>query len=95
MSSQVLNSNTTGVPTSSPVAESVVSNTTDQIPRHVNVWDYLVSYNDEKLLLSLTAERTRINVLDYLTIPERDTAIDGVNPFAYQESNDAWTIKVT
>ena len=69
-------------------------NTEDQISRHVNVWDYLDSYNDENLLLSLTTERTPVNVLDYLTIPERDTTIGGVNPFAYQERNDAWTIKV-
>lgn len=67
----------------------------NQISSHVNVWDYLVSDDDENLLESPGAERTPINVLDYLTIPERDTSIDGVNPFLYQKSNDAWTIKVT
>ncbi|KAJ5924390.1 Mg2+ transporter protein CorA-like/Zinc transport protein ZntB [Penicillium verhagenii] len=66
-----------------------------RVATDVNVWDYLVSDDDENLLVSPRAEDTSVNALDYLIVPQRGTSVDGVNPFVYQNSNDTWTIKST
>ncbi|KAJ5925580.1 Mg2+ transporter protein CorA-like/Zinc transport protein ZntB [Penicillium verhagenii] len=66
-----------------------------QAATDINVWDYLVSDDDENLLVSPGAEDTSVNALDYLIVPQRGTSVDGVNPFVYQNSNDTWTIKST
>lgn len=62
--------------------------------RDINVWDYLVP-DEEDILTSSGDEQTSTNALDYLVIPQRGTSIDGVNPFVYQNCNDAWTIDVS
>lgn len=50
--------------------------------------------SSDEISLTPRNEPLAINVFDYLDVPQRGASIEGVNPFAYQDSNDSWTIKV-
>lgn len=86
--------------TAETIAESLQSNIEeteeDQLSSDISVWDYMLPEEEEQgIPASAGDEHTSTNALDYLIVPQRGASIDGINPFVYQNCNDAWTIKVS
>lgn len=88
--------------TAGTIAESLQSNIEeteeDQLSSDISVWDYMLPEEEEEkesIPASAGDEHTSTNALDYLIVPQRGASIDGINPFVYQNCNDAWTINVS